>query len=189
MKKNAGLTLLELMITIAIIAVVSAIAIPNMIGWVPKYRLQNAASDLRGELQATRMRAIREAREIAAYFDIPANRYLVVDSGSNRSYESTDLTNPSNIIKTIDLNNYFSGVRYGNGNATKKATTAGGPFTGPSDYASYTNKAAVFLPTGLIRGMGYIYLTNNRGDAFAMGTPSIAGTVVLRIWDGADWTD
>jgi prepilin-type N-terminal cleavage/methylation domain-containing protein len=33
-RKNSGFTLIELMTVIGIIAIVSAIAIPNLIGWV-----------------------------------------------------------------------------------------------------------------------------------------------------------
>lgn len=183
MRKESGLTLAELMVTIAIIAILSAIAIPNMIGWVPKYRLQNAASDLRGELQATRMRAIRENRDYAIFFDTANNRYQVVDSGTNRSYDGggDDLT-----VKTINFSQYYSGVGYGNGNATTNATLGEGAF--PPGFVSYTGNAAVFLATGLIQGMGYVYLSNIRGDAMALGTPSLGGNIVLKIWDGSSWT-
>lgn len=183
MQKNSGVTLVELMTVIGIIAILSAIAIPNMIGWVPKYRLQNAASDLRGELQATRMRAIRENREFAIFFNTAGNSYQVIDSGPNRNYDGggDDVT-----IKIVNFNQYSSGVGYGNGNATTNATQGGGAF--PPGFVSYAGNAVVFLPTGLIQGMGFVYLSNNRGDAFALGTPTLAGTVVLRIWDGAAWT-
>jgi len=187
-RNNTGFTLAELMITIAIIGIISAIAIPNMIGWVPKYRLQNAASDLRGELQATRFRAIKENREFAIFFDTANNRYQVVDSGPNRNYDGLVGGTDDLAIKTVNLSQYYSGVGYGNGNATIDATVAGNPFPGGFDFVSYASNAVVFLPTGLIQGMGYVYLTNIRGDAFALGTPSIAGTVVLRIWDGGNWT-
>ncbi len=185
-KTETGLTLLELAVTVAIVAIVSAIAIPNMIGWVPKHRLQNAANDLRSELQAVRMRAIRENREFAVFFNPTNNTYQVVDSGPNRSYDGSTPGSDDVTLKTVVLNAYRSGVTYGNGNATTNATSGGGGF--PPDFVSYTGNAAVFLPTGLIQGMGYVYLTNNRGDAFAVGTPTLAGTVVLRIWTGGNWS-
>jgi len=184
-RKDAGFTLLELAVTIAIIAIASAIAIPNMIGWIPKYRLQNAASDLRGELQATRMRAIRENREFAIFFSTATGDYRVVDSGANRIIDTPIYGIDDVDIKIIRLNKYI-GVGYGNGNATTNATQAGGAF--PPGFVSYAGNAAVFIPTGLIQGMGYVYLSNNRGDAAALGTPSLAGVVVSRIWYAGAWT-
>ena len=46
MRKNSGFTLIELMVVIALIVVLSAIAIPNYIAWLPKYRLNSAVDDV-----------------------------------------------------------------------------------------------------------------------------------------------
>ena len=186
MTKDAGFTLLELAVVVAIISIISAIAVPNMIGWIPKYRLQNAASDLRGEFQATRMRAIRENREFAIFFSPATGDYRVVDSGANRIIDTPIYAVDDGDIKIVRLNQYSSGVGYGNGNATTNATQLGGAF--PPGFVSYAGNAVVFLPNGLIQGMGYVYLSNSRGDAAALSTPSLAGVVVSRIWYGGAWT-
>jgi type IV pilus assembly protein PilE len=52
MKKNRGFTLIELMITIAIVAIIAAIAIPSYTDYVRKGRRSQAVSEL-GRLQMT----------------------------------------------------------------------------------------------------------------------------------------
>jgi prepilin-type N-terminal cleavage/methylation domain-containing protein len=75
---NSGFTLAELMIVIAIIAIVSAIALPNMIGWRERAKLRGAAENLRGDLQWAKIRAIRDHNVVAVVFD--TGRYLVRDA-------------------------------------------------------------------------------------------------------------
>ena len=64
MKKSSGFTLMELMITIAILAVMSAIAIPNLISWFPQYRLNVAAREMVSTIQMARLKAIRGNTDI-----------------------------------------------------------------------------------------------------------------------------
>jgi len=75
---NAGFTLIELMIVIAIFAILSAIAVPNMIGWRERAKLSGAAENLRGDLQWAKIRAIRDHNVFAVVFD--TDRYLVKDA-------------------------------------------------------------------------------------------------------------
>lgn len=82
MRKNSGFTLMELMTTIAIIAVLAAVAIPNMIGWLPDYRLRSGAADMLSALQLARLSAIKENANVAVRFNTGSDEYLVfVDNG------------------------------------------------------------------------------------------------------------
>jgi type IV fimbrial biogenesis protein FimT len=69
MQKTSGFTLMELMVTIAIIAILSAIAIPNFVAWVPKFRLGGASRDVLDILQGTRVQAIRDNTNYVLAFD------------------------------------------------------------------------------------------------------------------------
>ena len=75
MQKTSGFTLMELMVTIAIIAILSAIVIPNFIAWVPKFKLGGASRDVLGILQKTRVQAVKENTNFVLMFDTGNARY------------------------------------------------------------------------------------------------------------------
>lgn len=75
MQKASGFTLMELMVTIAIIAILSAIAIPNIIAWVPKFKIGGAARDVLAILQKTRVQAVKENTNFVLMFDTGNARY------------------------------------------------------------------------------------------------------------------
>lgn len=69
MRKYSGFTLIELMVVIAIIIILAGITVPNIILWLPKYRLNNAANDIQSMIQNARLRAIKENARVVILFD------------------------------------------------------------------------------------------------------------------------
>lgn len=55
-----GFTVIELVIVLAVALIVMGVALPNMISWLPTYRLSSGARQLAGDLHLARMRAISQ---------------------------------------------------------------------------------------------------------------------------------
>ena len=94
MQKIKGFTLVEMMVVIAIIGIVSAIAIPNFYSYAAGMKLRSASRDLYSTLQDTRMKAIRQSTRWAVEFP-SSSSYRVVNCGpdnncsANNVYHST----------------------------------------------------------------------------------------------------
>lgn len=79
-RHDAGFTLMDLTITVAVFAIASAIAIPTMSRTVESMRVRMAARDVERELQAARLQAVSSNRPMRIRFNCPsAGQYRVVE--------------------------------------------------------------------------------------------------------------
>lgn len=176
-----GFTLPEVLAVLTVMAVLSSIAIPGFMRWLPDYRLKGAARNLYSDLQFIKGRAIRDRGEWAIVFNAVENTYQVVSGGPDRTFS----TNHDNLVeKTVSLSAYGSGLRFGPGGATRKV----GQNQPILDSITYPGKRVVFNSRGLTTGTfgGYVYIQNDQDGCFALGTWS-SGVVVLRKWNGSAW--
>lgn len=72
---RSGLTLIELLITISIVGIISAIAVPILKDLLPIYRLNQAARTLVLDFQYARTKAISQNKKIKVLFDIKNDSY------------------------------------------------------------------------------------------------------------------
>ena len=75
MRKNSGFTITELMVTIAVIAILASLAIPNFIAWLPNYRLRSGAEEIQSTLQFARLTAIKRNATTKVSFDTANETY------------------------------------------------------------------------------------------------------------------
>jgi prepilin-type N-terminal cleavage/methylation domain-containing protein len=94
MHKNTGFTFVEMMVTIAIIAITASIAIPNVIGWLPTHRLGTASRSILSVLQQARLRAVKENTFVTVQFDTGNENFTVFwDNGEGGGTSGDGLQN------------------------------------------------------------------------------------------------
>lgn len=62
--KGLGFTLVELMVTVAIVALLASLAIPSFAPAIQKQRLKNAAQELQGQLYLAKAEAIKTGQRV-----------------------------------------------------------------------------------------------------------------------------
>jgi len=63
-----GFTLVEAMVVIAVIGIAVAVAVPNIVGWMPNYRLKSAARNLVSDFEKAKFEAIRRNASVVISF-------------------------------------------------------------------------------------------------------------------------
>ena len=83
---DKGFTFLELMVVIAIIAILSTIAVPNMISWRNNHKFKGAYENIRADLRLAQGRALRERAAVSVIFS--SSQYdIFVDNGAGGGTE------------------------------------------------------------------------------------------------------
>jgi len=106
---EGGFTLVEIAITIAIIGIVAMLAVPSIIGVMPRLRLGNDAMTLGNEIALSRARAIAKNHEFRIAFDAGGDTYrlrnntLGVNITTNKTTGGIDLYQVENLAPSDQL--------------------------------------------------------------------------------------
>jgi type II secretory pathway pseudopilin PulG len=95
LRKNDGFSLNELMIILGIIALICGMAMPSILGYVPKYRMGSAARDILGTFEFARLTAVKRNADTLVTLDY-VNDLVRVTAG-------TDTVRAVRMPKGIDL--------------------------------------------------------------------------------------
>lgn len=174
-----GFTLIEMMIVIAVLAILIAAAVPTRNAYLENHGPQYAADELYGDIQLCRLRAARNNQRCRIDFNPPAAAGALPDQ-----WTLTDVDNNGAIIgvfKTGTLSKYRHGVAFTN---SPRAID-------PPPFATVE-----FLPRGILNlnstapiGSNSIYLTNQDNYIFYRILVSLAGGTSVDRWNSttAQW--
>ena len=92
MNSKRGFTLMELMVVIAIISIMTAIAVPRIGPWLASQKLSSSARDIYSMLQLSRLRAVKENANV--FFSFNSLGYSAfVDNGSGGGIANDNVQN------------------------------------------------------------------------------------------------
>ena len=106
MRKDSGFTLIELIVVVAIVAVLAGAAIPNFISWLPGHRLRSGLDDLNTAFQLAKLQAIRENGPVVVRFDTANDSAIVFldDGAGNPANADNQLLNANErVFKRIEM--------------------------------------------------------------------------------------
>jgi prepilin-type N-terminal cleavage/methylation domain-containing protein len=183
-KDAAGFTLMELMVTVALVALLSAISLPGILSGLPEKRLKSAARDLYATLQKARLLAVKINREVRVEF---------IDDGANSSFVIDVQENAGESYAEDGVRLYLSdygGVSYGTAGATADWEDKVLPPAAPT-------KLVVFTKTGTVDTLKTdplgtfplnIYLDNESQTAcYAVSVEIYGSSRILRYSPGSGW--
>ncbi|MBA3014179.1 MAG: prepilin-type N-terminal cleavage/methylation domain-containing protein [Proteobacteria bacterium] len=172
---NAGLSLVELIVTVAILGILASVAAPNILNWLPNLRLKNAARDVYSTFQKARLLAVKQNVTVRVRFDTTVNPgFYFIDIDNSGTVNQPD-------EYQMNLSAYGSGVNFGfpaglvdwNGGAIATSVTFPG---GPPRFCTYNSNGT--------SGAGTIYLVNSQASIVYAITTVTSGAVKMRKYNG-----
>lgn len=183
-----GVTLMELMITLAIVAITAAISIPMYINDLPRQRVKGAAQGVLTDLRLSRARAVAN--------NAP---YLLCFSGSSYTLVSGGLVSSTNCTgggmieeKKVDFNTDFNGVEFGvqTGVANCPGSGSTSNAVGFVDSIARFNRLGASVDGSGTLFNGVVYLKNPKDakkSAYCIQVDGMTGRGKLYRWIQGEW--
>lgn len=97
-RKNRGFTIIELMITVALLGIAMGVALPNLVQFLADHRVLSTANELQSLLQFARMKAVNERTSV----------FVCLDTSSWSVIEKNDCTNTGEVFRTLEISSQIT---------------------------------------------------------------------------------
>ena len=162
--EDRGFSLVELMVVLSILVLLSVLAAPAFLEYVPKYRVDGAAKALASEMSLARMKAISGNTRTRASFDVTNKTVTIesVDAGGNAISTLSKIiltAKPSGVVISGYPVTYIEAISIGR-NTTKALTDSpNGSTTAAVAFGAGSATSITFLPSGIATMSGEFFLT------------------------------
>jgi prepilin-type N-terminal cleavage/methylation domain-containing protein len=182
---QAGFSMIELMIVVAIILIISAMALPNIMNSVYTMRMRSSLTELTGLIQQTRMRAVRDTQNYQVLTTTLQGR-LVFYADFNHDLTYTAAGDPFVVVMPQGVT--LSGVPGStNGLDVTNVITGLPAFNVRGLPCTWGSQFSCLFINGAGNPSKFVYyLTTDRGSQLAV-TVAPSGRVKGWIWDGTQF--
>ncbi|MBC8282855.1 MAG: GspH/FimT family pseudopilin [Nitrospinae bacterium] len=121
-----GFTLIEMVVTMAIMGIVAAIAIPNFSKWKEKHEINGQAQKVYFDLMLARTTAIKSNNNVRVAFDTTAHTYQIhEDSNDDGNLDAGENVKNATLENDVQFA-YNTGITDTDGNNVNSPVTFGG---------------------------------------------------------------
>ncbi len=173
---DRGFTLLELILVVAIISVMSAIAVPAFSSFYGDFRLKSVAREIRDLIRDAKLLSIQD-KPCAILFD-PDKCMATLVSGKGPDDEWGTGDEP--VVRSLTLP---EGIRFGYGSRSPLKNRAAA-----EDGISFTQNRFV-CDAGITGKLGAVYLQSQSGSALAITVNSEEFNLGVYKWSGGAWVE
>ncbi|MCJ7547772.1 MAG: GspH/FimT family pseudopilin [Deltaproteobacteria bacterium] len=176
-----GVTLIELVVVMAIIAIMALFMTPSLGEWVQNYRIKQAARNVASDLQSAKMQAISMHRYCTVAFN--ANGYVIfpdydndmvldtADYPSDLDGDGANENETTDIFKTVILSNEYKTVTF-------DTSQTGNGINFPNNMVAFDSRGLPRNNTGGFAG-GTAFLINTTNNKARSVTVSSTGAVSI----------
>lgn len=163
--RHKGFTFIEVVIVIAIIGILSVLAVPGMSAFTDRLRIETTARTISTDLREMKMKSVLDRSDYTVLFDPENNLY--------------ELPGRQSLLP--------KGVRFGFGSGVLGPPGNPNPTDTPDeDGVTFPSNKAAFYARGS-NSRGTIYITNNYNITMAIST-AFTGRIKIWKWDGSKWS-
>lgn len=174
MNNERGLTVIELVTTMAIIAIMSATAVPNFTIWRNNYQLRSETERVHMDLLSARMRAMKTGNNIVVTFNSLTNSYSILnDTNNNGSADVGENLSPRTLENNVQFG--FSGASVNDMDGTNRSEAV---VMGASDIVTFDPRGQADL-SGVLFLIHYNHLPEGNGHLRGISIVQATGSAEL----------